>query len=231
MENARKYGYPYTTDDAETMNAEQYCCPHCGATDRDRLYALYFEKKINLEPENALLLLDIGPSPALSEFIGKYKKIVHTKADSLMEHVDISVDITNMPEISSDSYDILICSHVLEHVSDDKKALSELYRVLKPGGWGIIMVPIILAIDQIDEDPGVTVVEERWRRFGQYDHVRLYSKAGFIKRVEAAGFKLEQLGVGYFGEADFRHYGISNKSVLYIAEKILNITASNMTER
>jgi len=227
MENARKYGYPYTTDDAETMNAEQYNCPHCGASDRDRLYALYLEKKFNLESGDVLHLLDIAPSPPLSKFIGKFKNIVHRTADLLDDTVDIHIDITNMPEIASDSYDTLICSHVLEHVNDDKKALSELYRVLKPGGWGIIMVPIILAIDNIDEDPNVTDVAERWHRFAQHDHVRLYSKSGFIKRVEAAGFKLKQLGMDYFGEADFRQYGISNKSVLYVAEKSPNITVSN----
>ena len=228
MENARKYGYPYTTDDAETMNAEQYCCPHCGATDRDRLSALYLEKILNLEPKEALLLLDIAPSLPLSKFIEKFERIVHRTADLLIDDVDISVDITNMPEIASDSYDILICSHVLEHVRDDTRALSELYRVLKPGGWGIIMVPIILVIDHIDEDPEVTDAAERWRRFAQYDHVRLYSKAGFINRVETAGFKLKQLGIDYFGETDFKQHGISDKSVLYIAEKTQKTTASDI---
>ena len=233
MGNAKKYGYPYTTDDAETMNAEHYSCPHCGASDRDRLYACYLEKKMSQQRfDDNLLLLDIAPSPPLSIFITRFEKIVHKTADLLVEGVDMSIDITNMPEVASNSFDILICSHVLEHVEDDKKALSELYRVLKPGGWGIIMVPIILTIDQIDEDPAVTDVAERWRRFGQYDHVRLYSKAGFIKRVEAAGFLLKQLGVDYFGEDDFERYGITKVSVLYIVEKeIPNIMLTRMKKK
>lgn len=220
METARKYGYPYTTDDAETLNAEQCLCPHCGASDRDRLCACYLDKIMHQQyADDEIMLLDIAPSAPLSKFIEKNEKITCTSADLFMEGVDISVDVTNMPEVDSNSYDILICSHVLEHVNDDKKALSELYRVLKPGGWGIIMVPIILAIDEIDEDPQVTDVGERWRRFAQDDHVRLYSKGGFIKRVEDAGFILKQLGVDYFGESVFKQFGITNKSVLYVAEK------------
>ena len=81
------------------------------------------------------------------------------------------------------------------------------------------MVPIILTIDQIDEDPEVTDSAERWRRFAQDDHVRLYSKFGFVERVKSAGFGLKQLGIEYFGESTFRQYGITDKSVLYIAEK------------
>jgi predicted SAM-dependent methyltransferase len=108
---------------------------------------------------------------------------------------------------------------VLEHINDDKKALSELYRVLKPGGWGIIMVPIILTLDQIYEDPQITDGTERWRRFGQFDHVRIYNKTGFVGRMEAAGFNVRQLSVGYFGEYTFKTYGITNTSVLYVAEK------------
>lgn len=222
MENCIKYGNPYKSEDYETINEEQYSCPHCGASDRDRLYALYLDEKVpQYHPEDKILLLDIAPSSALSHFIEKFKQVDHRTADLLVEGTDLIVDITNMPEIESDSYDILICSHVLEHVSNDNKALSELYRVLKPGGWGIIMVPINLTIDQIDENPQVTDVAERWRRFGQDDHVRDYSKPGFIERVEAAGFTLNQLGIDYFGEAVFRRSGITTRSVLYVTEKLV----------
>ena len=226
LENFEKYGYPYTAaDDIETTNVEQYSCPHCGASDRDRLYTCYLEEKLSqYAAGEQILMLDIAPSHALSHFIEKFKQVDHHTADLLVEGVDLAIDITNMPEIDPDSYDILICSHVLEHVSDDKKALSELYRVLKPGGWGIIMVPIILTLDQIDEDPQLTDIAERWRRFGQDDHVRLYNKSGFIERVEAAGFTLYELGVEYFGEPVFRQYGITNTSILYVVEKkIINI--------
>jgi SAM-dependent methyltransferase len=217
-ENLQKYGFPFTADETETINVEQYSCPYCGASDRDRLSASYLNKK--LQDKAPVLLLDIAPSIPLGKSVDKFGHVTRHTADLLMEGVDLCIDIENMPEINSDVYDVLICSHVLEHVNDDKKALSELYRVLKPGGWAIIMVPINLTIAQIDEDPGVTDVGERWRRFAQDDHVRLYNKRGFIERVEAAGFTLHQFGVDYFGQAVFRQNGITNKSVLYVAEKL-----------
>ena len=81
------------------------------------------------------------------------------------------------------------------------------------------MVPINLAITEIDEDPTVTDEVERWRRFGQFDHVRLYSKPGFIQRVTETGFLVHQLGIDFFGKDIFHRNGISPKSVLYVVEK------------
>ena len=105
-----------------------------------------------------------------------------------MAGVDDKVDISNMWLYDNNQFDFFICSHVLEHVPDDHKALSELHRILKPGGTGILMVPIILGLEEIDEDPFETDESERWRRFGQHDHVRVYSKEGFLKRARDAGF-------------------------------------------
>ena len=136
-----------------------------------------------------------------------------------MEDVDLVLDITNMHSIPDETYDFFICSHVLEHILDDKKALSELFRILKTGGSGILMVPINLRIDKIEEDPSLEDVAERWRRFGQDDHIRLYSKKGFIERVEAAGFAINQYGIDFFGKDVFFQHGISPKSILYIVEK------------
>ena len=231
-ENLKKYGYSYTFEDAETLNAENYSCPHCGATDRERLYAYFIEKRMVWQnKKDTLLLFDIAPSIPLSSFIDHFKEIKHDTADLLIEGMDFTVDITDMPEIASGSYDALICSHVLEHVNDDKKALSELYRILKPNGWGIIMVPIVLKIDQIDEDPDVTDVAERWRRFGQDDHIRLYSKTGFVARLEAAGFVVNQLDADYFGRDVFKKHGIGEKSVLYLVEKKADIKESPTLKR
>ena len=220
-ENRRKYGYPYTFDDLETINPTQYSCPSCRAADRDRLYALYLEEVLEqkLLVKN-LALLDIAPSHPLKLFLLKFPHIRYQSADKYMEGVDLVVDATDMGMVPSGSYDIFICSHVLEHVEDDKKALSELFRVLRPGGFGILMVPIILKLEQIDEDTTVMDAEIRWRRFGQGDHVRLYSKTGFLERVQEAGFIIKQYGVEHFGKDMFVECGISLKSVLYIVEKI-----------
>jgi ubiquinone/menaquinone biosynthesis C-methylase UbiE len=116
-------------------------------------------------------------------------------------------------------FDFLICSHVLEHVEDDRKALHELHRILKPGGQGILMVPVILSIEEVDEDPAIVDEGERWKRFGQFDHVRLYSKNGFVERVREGGFLVKQYGKEFFGEELFARTGISSQSILYVVTK------------
>ena len=99
----------------------------------------------------------------------------------------VEMDITDI-QYPDDSFDAIYCSHVLEHVPDDAKAMSELYRVLKPGGWAILAVPI--RGDTTFEDPTTTEPEERERLFGQSDHVRYYGK-DFKDRLEAAGFEVK----------------------------------------
>jgi len=136
-----------------------------------------------------------------------------------LDGVDDIVDIVDMKLYNDNQFDFFICSHVLEHVSDDRKALCELYRILKPQGLGILMVPIILGLAEIDEDPSIKDESERWRRFGQHDHVRLYSKNGFIRRVRETGFFIHQYGKEYFGEMLFAQSGITNQSILYVVEK------------
>jgi SAM-dependent methyltransferase len=219
-ETLERYGAPHLLDDCETLNYKKYGCPKCGASDRDRLYALYMSKFLTerMDATN-LTLLEIAPSKPLTEYLKKTKRISVRTADLMMSGVDDRVDITKMDCYADKSFDAFICSHVLEHVPDDRKALQELFRVTKPGGWGIVMVPIPLSLNHIDEDPLLADVGERWRRFGQDDHIRMYSKQGFVERIERAGFAVKQLGKDYFGEGFFTVNGIAASSVLYVAEK------------
>jgi SAM-dependent methyltransferase len=204
-------------DDAETLNYRAYTCPHCWASDRDRLFALYIRKRVT--KSDAIELLELAPAKPLSTMIRQYGSISLRTADLAMDGVDDHVDIEDMHCYRDNSFDAFICSHVLEHVPDDTKALRELFRILKPDGWGILMVPVILAAQEIDEAPWLEDVAERWRRFGQYDHIRTYSKNGLLERVERAGFSVRQLGQEYFGANAFETCGISGKSVLYVVEK------------
>jgi SAM-dependent methyltransferase len=219
MENAERYGFLYSFDDAETLNYGAYSCPHCNASDRDRLYALCVSKRLMEQGNTNLFMLEIAPSQPLSVMLKKTGRITLRTADLMMDNVDDHIDITDMNCYKAETFDAFICSHVLEHVPDDLKALRELFRILKPGGWGMLMVPIILTIDQVDEDPGLEDIGERWRRFGQDDHVRMYSRNGLVERVEGAGFVVKQFGQEYFGADVFKKHGISDKSVLYVVEK------------
>lgn len=223
------HGFKYSPNDAETCNAENYTCPRCGACDRDRLYALYLheyfrELKSSDNKQAVTRILEFAPTPQLSGFIKKLiakspRSFSHRTADLFMDDVDDTVDITDMKIYDRESVDFFVCSHVLEHVTDDNKALAELYRILKRGGRGILVVPIVLSAREIDEDPSLIDPEERWRRFGQDDHVRLYSKEGFLTRVKNAGFTVSELNWEHFGRRTFRRYGIKDRSVLYIVEK------------
>lgn len=163
-------------------------------------------------------LVDFAPSPSLQRYLKGLPNISYRSADLMMEGVDDRIDITDMKSYKDNTFDFFICSHILEHV-DDVKALSELRRILKPGGRGILMTPIINKRGVFDEDMKVTDAAERWRRFAQDDHVRLYEKTEFISRVKAAGFKIHSLDGRHLGFFEFIKYGISLKSKLYIVEK------------
>ena len=119
---------------AETINMEYYMCSNCGASDRDRLYALYFNKYLNNNPAGKFKVLDIAPAKALSSFLKRKPQLSIRTADLFMEGVDDVVDITDMNGYEEGVFDIFICSHVLEHIQDDLKAMKELYRVLRKGG-------------------------------------------------------------------------------------------------
>jgi SAM-dependent methyltransferase len=224
-DNLRKHGWPYSAEEAETCNHLAYLCPFCQASDRDRLYAMHLRAYLSrLDPAVVTNIVDFAPSASLSKFIKRQitrtqRNVSYRTADAFAEGVDDKLDIADLQSYKDGQFDFFICSHVLEHVPDDKKAIRELYRILKPGGSGILMVPLILSIEEIDEDPAVVGESERWRRFGQFDHVRLYSKIGFLKRIREAGFIVHEYGIDSFGEQLLKRNGISNQSVLYIVEK------------
>lgn len=218
-ENAQKYGYEHFGR-GEMTSLLTYSCPLCGASDRERLYALYIRKLV----EQKLLhhqtkMIHFAPEGALSKMLRQLNIFDYVTADVMMSAVDLKIDITNMHTVASSYFDCFICSHVLEHVTDDIAAIQELYRILKPGGWGILMVPIILSIEKTLEHLNVTTDAERWKYFGQNDHIRLYAKNDYISRITQQGFHVQELDKGYFGKIMFTRLGLKPTSVLYIVEK------------
>lgn len=202
----------------EMLNDKQYTCPNCGAADRDRAYASYMLK--NLSKYKKMNILEIAPAPCMSSFIkNNFPLANHITTDLFMDGVTVKMDITDMKELMDDSIDFFICSHVLEHVSDDRKAMRELKRILSANGKGILVVPIDLNQQEIDEDPTVTDVGERWRRFGQDDHVRAYSKLGYVARLKEAGFIVQEYTKRNFGVKEMMKNAFSDTATVYIVHK------------
>jgi len=202
---------------AETINFEHYSCLKCKASDRERLYALYMEAVLRAA-EN-FEVLDIAPAVALTAFVKSFPGVQYRSMDLMMKGVDDQMDITDMHQYKDGQFNFLICSHVLEHVSDDRKAMRELYRVLRPGGQGIIMVPLNLNLEKTMEDPTHVSAADRIRFYGQDDHVRMYGRSDFVTRLVDTGFRVEQLDITHFGSEVFKSSAIFPTSVLYVGTK------------
>lgn len=211
-------GMNFSESDFETLNVSAYQCPVCRCSDRDRLVTLYL-LHIRCQQKTAQRMLHFAPEPALSAYLRKQKAYHYTTADLTMPHANLQLDITHMTQVADHSVDCFICSHVLEHIPDDRQALAELFRILRPAGWGVVMSPILPSLNGSYEDDRVTSEAGRLTHFGQADHVRVYGKTDFIARLRNTGFHVLELGAGFFGAATFTSHGIAPSSVLYIVEK------------
>jgi SAM-dependent methyltransferase len=201
----------------ETFNLAAFSCPCCDAFDRDRLTAMYLDDVFRtLDHGRTYHLIEFAPGDALHEKLRRYPFIAYRSADLSRKDVDERLDLTAMDSCADGSVDILLCSHVLEHIPDDKEAMREIRRVLKPDGFGIILVPLVLGIDETHEDSSIETEALRWKYFGMGDHVRQYGKRDFVSRLEVAGLNVFQFGAEYFGADAFRRAGIAENSVLYV---------------
>lgn len=163
-------------------------CPVCNSSDRIRLLFLFLKLKTTLFREPTKLL-HFAPEPALQKLFEKKENIQYLTADLYQENVMEKIDITQIP-YSDNTFDAILCNHVLEHIPDDGLAMRELFRVLKPGGFAILQVPFSNILETTFEDPTVVREKEREVVFGQKDHVRIYGK-DYTKRLATAGFNVQ----------------------------------------
>lgn len=166
-------------------------CPNCGSFDRERLIYLYLlhEAGLFLENGRSWTVLHIAPESRLERRIKEFANIDYVTGDLNREDVDKRIDVRHIPDASG-TYDLIICNHVLEHVPDDRAAMSELLRVLKPGGFAILQVPVSPTLPGTFEEPEADTPGERQKLFGQSDHVRLYG-TDYPERLEQEGFVVE----------------------------------------
>ncbi|WP_008292707.1 class I SAM-dependent methyltransferase [Congregibacter litoralis] len=162
-------------------------------------------------------LLHIAPEACISDRLREAIGAGYVSADLFASNVDVQMDITDI-QLPENSFDSIHCSHVLEHVEDDHKAMTELFRVLKPGGTALLAVPI--SRQETYEDSTIVLPEERLKAFGQRDHVRIYG-LDFADRVAAAGFKVTRITPEtYLTPLDRKTFGITEHAGdIFLAEK------------
>lgn len=162
--------------------------PSTLSLERHRLLWLYLKNETNFFTDH-LKVLHFAPEQAFYKRFKKLKNLDYTTTDLISPLADVKADICNLP-FEDNSYDVILCNHVLEHIPDDTKAMQEVYRVMKPNGWGIFQIPQDLSKETTFEDDSITDKKERAKIFGQYDHVRVYGRDYFDK-LRAIGFKVE----------------------------------------
>jgi SAM-dependent methyltransferase len=159
--------------------------PSTLSLERHRLLWLYLNRETDFftAPKK---VLHFAPEQAFYKRFRNQKNLEYTTTDLFSPLADVKADICNLP-FEDNSYDVILCNHVLEHIPDDKKAMQELYRVLKPGGMGIFQIPQDLSREITFSDDSITDEKERAKIFGQYDHVRVYGRDYFDK-LRTIGF-------------------------------------------
>lgn len=152
--------------------------------ERHRLTIAFLRQETNLFDGQRKDLLHVAPEAAFQKMFAEAAGDGYLTADLMAAGVMEKMDITDIQH-PDESFDVIYCSHVLEHVPDDRKAMREFFRTLRPSGWAVLNVPI--TSDKTFEDPSVTDPKERERLFGQNDHVRRYGP-DYKDRLEEAGF-------------------------------------------
>ncbi len=193
-------------------------CPNCLSLERHRLIWLYLKEKTNFF-STKLDVLHIAPEPCFMNRFEKQHGEKYITADIESPLAKVKMDIHQIP-FPENHFDVVLCNHVLEHVQDDIKAMSEIYRVLKPGGWAIMQVPFFSPVPEITyEDSSITNPREREKAFGQSDHVRMFGK-DYPKRIERSGLKAVANRFAFeLSEDKVLRNGLVRNEILYIGYK------------
>ncbi len=208
------YGYVTQRDNA--------LCPNCLALERHRTLWLWLLRESDIGRGAMALprLLHVAPEVALMR---KFHKIYaaqpadYVTADLESPLADLHFDIQHIP-LEDESFDAVICNHIMEHVEDDRQAMREIKRILRKGGWGVILSPVDLQREKTFEDDTITDEAERTRIFGQYDHRRIYGR-DYAKRLEEAGFEVYECDYANLIPAKEKQLYALTDEPLYIVKK------------
>ena len=191
--------------------------PSTLSLERHRLLWLYLNNETDFFSAKKSVL-HFAPEQCFLKRFRDLKNIEYTTTDLLSPIADVKADICDLP-FEDNSYDIILCNHVLEHIPDDTKAMQELYRVMKPGGYGILQIPQDLNRAETFEDNSITDRDERAKVFGQYDHVRVYGRDYFDK-LRSIGFKVEEVDyTATLSNEDIEKYCLAKGEIIPVVYK------------
>jgi SAM-dependent methyltransferase len=191
--------------------------PSTLSLERHRLLWLYLQKETDFftSPKK---VLHFAPEQAFYKRFKNLKHLDYVTTDLNSPLADVKADICNLP-FKDNEFDIILCNHVLEHIPDDTKAMQELYRVMKIGGYGVFQIPQDLTREKTFEDNSITDQKERAKIFGQYDHVRIYGRDYFDK-LRYIGFKVEEVDyTATLSDSDVTRFCLAKGEIIPVVKK------------
>jgi len=196
---------------------ENVLAPGTLSLERHRLFWLYLKNETTFFSA-PLRVLHFAPEQAFVQKFKKQKNLTYTSTDLNSPIADVKADICDLP-FKDNSFDFIICNHVLEHIPDDTKAMQELYRVLAPSGTAIVQVPYDAKREITFEDNTITDQSERTRIFGQYDHLRVYGM-DYFKKLSSIGFNVNALDyTSGISSDDIERYRLCKGELLPVCKK------------
>ncbi|MFD1818954.1 Methyltransferase domain-containing protein [Pseudarcicella hirudinis] len=196
---------------------ENALCPNCLALERHRLMYLYLQRKTGFFKEN-LKVLHVAPEYCFIDRFEKMKNLDYITADIESPLAKVKMDLHNIP-FEDNTFDVVFCNHVLEHVEDDIRCMQEMKRVLKPNGWGIMQSPQEWSRATTYEDKSITDPKEREAHFLQDDHVRIFGR-DYGQRLQKGGFHVtEDKFVMEMLLAEADRYALPKEEIIYFCEK------------
>ncbi len=198
------YGYVEVREDA--------LCPSCLSLERHRLLWLWLVRESDLLQHKHMDILHIAPEVSIMKRLKRVEG--YRTADLESPLADLHFDVQSIP-LADASQDVVMCNHILEHVADDRRAMRELRRVLRPSGWGVLLVPQDHLREETFEDDSITDEAERIRLFGQYDHRRVYGR-DYADRLREAGFEVEAIDyASRLTPQELLLYGVKRGETIY----------------
>lgn len=191
-------------------------CNRCGTLERHRQLYLYLQRKTDLFRDE-FSVLHFSPARGLARRL-KTQANLHYVTSEYDKPADLQLDLTRL-DLPDESWDVILCYHVFEHIPDDRAGMREMFRVLKPGGLAVVQVPVREEPDTL-EDLAVITDEERVRLYGQADHVRYYGWKDFADRFEEVGFEVTIERFGHeLSPEEVREYALDPNERIYLLRK------------